>query len=109
MKIRRFVKSLINSLLFIINAILWIFDVHSLGELIVGVQVGQGKKQKFMYGMFSLLQYFSYATIIGLVYTIYWWSKNETSIAEKLSGLTAQQVNCSTSGGASSSPSSSTS
>ncbi|MBE4704352.1 hypothetical protein [Spiroplasma platyhelix] len=109
MKLRRFVKSLINTLLFIINAILWIFDVNSLGELIVGMQVGKGKKQKFMYGMFSLLQYFSYVCIIGLIYTIYWWSKGETSIAEKLSGLQAEKVNCSTSSSASSSSSSSTS
>lgn len=108
MKLRRFVKSLINTILFIVNAILWIFDVNSLGELIVGVQVGKGKRQKLMYGMFSLLQYFSYFCIIGLVYTILWWAKDQTSIAEKLSGLKAQKVNCTVSDSGSSSPSNST-
>lgn len=95
MKLRRFIKSLINTLLFVINALLWLFNVNSLGELIVGLQVGKGKKQKFFYGMCSLLQYFSYACIIGLVITIYWWYKGETSIAEKLSGLQTQKLNCS--------------
>lgn len=108
MKLRRFVKSLINTLLFVINAILWIFNVNSLGELIVGVQVGKGKRQKLMYGMFSLLQYFSYFSIIGLVYTILWWAKDQTSIAEKLCGQKAQKVNCTIPDSGSSSPSSST-
>lgn len=92
MKLKRFIKSLINSFLFIINAILWIFNIDSLGELATKIKTGQGKKQKAMYGLFSLLQYFSYICIIGLVFTIIWWYKGEASIAEKLSGLKMEPV-----------------
>lgn len=92
MKLKRFIKSLINSFLFIINAILWIFNIDSLGELATKIKTGQGKKQKAMYGLFSLLQYFSYGCIIGLVFTIIWWYKGETSIAEKLSGLKMEPI-----------------
>lgn len=87
MKSKRFIKSLINSLLFIINAILWIFNINSLGELATGIEVGKNRKEKMIYGLCSFLQYITYATIIGLILTIYWWYKNETSIAEKISGL----------------------
>lgn len=92
MKLKRFGKSFINNLLFLINAILWIFNIKSIGEMATGVQVGTGKKQKFMYGICTLLQYFSYLCIIGLVLTIYWWSKEQSSIAEKLSGLHIEKI-----------------
>lgn len=94
MKLRRFIKSFINMILFIVNAILWLFNVNSLGELIVGVQVGKTKTDRFMYGMASLLQWFSYACIIGLAFSIYWWYKGETSIAEKLAGLNTEMLKC---------------
>ncbi|MGL5268793.1 MAG: hypothetical protein ACRC8P_03405 [Spiroplasma sp.] len=87
MRFKRFAKSLINTFLFIINVILWIFNSNSIGEIVTGIQVGKNRKEKFIYGMCSLLQYISYATIIGLILTIYWWYKGKTSIAEKISGL----------------------
>lgn len=98
MKLKRFIKSFINMILFVINAILWLFNINSLGELIVGVQVGKSKTERFMYGMASLLQWFSYACIIGLAFTIYWWYKGETSIAEKLASLNTESLKCSPSG-----------
>lgn len=87
MRLKRFIKSLINNFLFTINAILWIFNVNSIGELATGITVGKNRKEKLIYGLSSLLQYISYAFIIGIILTIYWWYKDETSIAEKISKL----------------------
>lgn len=87
MRLKRFLKSLINNIVFIINAILWIFNIKSLGEMAVGIEVGKTRKEKLIYGLCSFLQYITYATIVGLIITIYWWWKGETSIAEKISGL----------------------
>lgn len=87
MRLKRFLKSLINTFLFIINAILWIFNMNSLGEMATGIQVGKTRKEKMIYGLSSFLQYITYVTIVGLILTIYWWYKGETSIAEKVSGL----------------------
>lgn len=87
MRLRRFIKSFINNILFILNAILWIFNVNSIGELATGIKAGKNQKEKFIYGLCSLLQYITYASIIGLIITIYWWYKNDLSIAERISGV----------------------
>lgn len=87
MKVKRFGKSLINNFLFIVNAILWIFNIQSVGELATGITAGKDHKEKFLYGISSLLQYILYASIIGLILTIYWWAKDELSLAERISGV----------------------
>ncbi|WP_425381069.1 hypothetical protein [Spiroplasma endosymbiont of Polydrusus pterygomalis] len=87
MKLKRFIKSLVNNFLFIINAILWIFNINSIGELITGINVNANHKEKLIYGFASLLQYISYLSIIGLIITIYWWTKNDLSIAERISKI----------------------
>lgn len=88
MQLKRFVKSLINNFLFIVNAILWFFNIKSVGEIATGINVGKDHKEKLMYGLCSFVQYLTYAVFgIGFILTIYWWVKNDLSIAERLSGL----------------------
>lgn len=87
MRLKRFLKSLINNFLFIVNAILWIFNINSVGEIATGIQVGKNRKEKLIYGLCSFLQYITYVSIVGLILTIYWWLKNQASIAERISGL----------------------
>lgn len=87
MKLKRFIKSLINTFLFIINAILWIFNIKSVGELITGISINGNRKKKLFYGLASLLQYLTYILIIGFIFTIYWWAKNDLSIAERISNV----------------------
>lgn len=87
MRLRRLIKSWINNFLFIINAILWIFNIKSVGELITGINVGGNHKEKLFYGLASLLQYITYASLIGFIITVYWWAKNDLSIAERISNL----------------------
>lgn len=94
MQVKRLIKSLINSFLFIINAILWIFNMSSVGEMATGIKVGQNQKEKMIYGLCSLVQYMTYALFgIGMIITIYWWFKDELSIAERLSGLKQSYTN----------------
>lgn len=87
MRLKRFIKSFINNILFILNVILWIFNMNSLGEMMTGITVGKGRKQMFIYGLSSLVQYITYVSIIGLIITIWWWYKDQPSIAERISGL----------------------
>ncbi|WP_342266297.1 hypothetical protein [Spiroplasma endosymbiont of Villa modesta] len=56
MQTKRLIKSLINNFLFIINAILWIFNIRSVGEIVTGINVGSNRKEKLIYGLCSLLQ-----------------------------------------------------
>lgn len=44
-KLKRFIKSLVNNFLFIINTILWIFNINSIGELITGINVNANHKK----------------------------------------------------------------
>ncbi|WP_425382004.1 hypothetical protein [Spiroplasma endosymbiont of Melieria omissa] len=87
MQTKRLIKLLINNFLFIINAILWIFNIRSVGEIVTGINVGSNRKEKLIYGLCSLLQYITYISLIGFIITIYWWIKNDLSIAERISGL----------------------
>ena len=88
MQLRRFLKSLINNFLFIVNVILWLFNIKSVGELVTGINVGKDHKEKLMYGLCSFVQYLTYGLFgIGFILTIYWCIKNDLSIAERLSGL----------------------
>ena len=87
MQVKRLIKSLLNSFLFFINIILWIVKIDSVGELITGIKVSSNQKDKLIYGLSSLLQFISYISIIALILTVYWWLKNDLSIAERISGL----------------------
>ena len=88
MQLKRFLKSLINNLLFFINVILWIFNINSIGELITGIKVGTNHKERLIYGLGSFIQYLTYTLFgIGFIITVYWWIKNDLSIAERISGL----------------------
>lgn len=86
---KRFFKSLINTfpVFFIINLILACFDIYSLGEKAVHIKVGKTRKEKFSYGFWSFIQFVINITIIGFIFTIYFWSKNQPSMAERFSGL----------------------
>lgn len=88
MSTKRLFKSLINTIFFIVNMILWIFQIKSLGELATGIKAGKNQREKLIYGLSSMIQYLSYFIFgIGFFITIYWWFKNDLSIAERLSNI----------------------
>lgn len=88
MRLRRLIKSFLNSFLFWLNFIFWIFNIRSFGQLITGIKIGKNRREKLWYGICSIMQFLTYTLFgIGFIFTFYFWIKNLPSIAERISNL----------------------
>lgn len=93
---KRFLKSIVNMILSIINLILWLLDMKSVGSMATGIEEGKTRNDKLKFGAAAFLQWVLYATIVGLIVTIYFWFRDEESIAERVSGVKQTSVSAST-------------
>ncbi|WP_425380388.1 hypothetical protein [Spiroplasma endosymbiont of Stenodema calcarata] len=82
--IKRILSSLLNMLFCWLNVILLIFNINPVGTLVFGTYSPSTRKDKFIYGLCSLLQWILTFTIVGTVFVIIFWAKGEPSIAQRL-------------------------
>ncbi|ATZ18855.1 hypothetical protein ESOMN_v1c04730 [Williamsoniiplasma somnilux] len=84
MKLSRVLASFVNSILFIVNFVLWILNMKPLGQKIWNTWCPESRKEQFVFGLFSALMYIS---IILFIINIYFWFKDEESIAVRLTKM----------------------